>query len=598
MAIVAKDWTVDRQTGNIRYVGSDHGVGSSPEPSYATVIELHRWLQGMADDAEYTGDDEVDIINTNPSTRSTDNIITLNGTYNIDATAAEHLYDGSIIQRGGAEVWDGIVNFGNSDVVIQVIQNGAVLSDDWWNQVDTTTSPWTYYGLNADAGQGISHRFMIKIRDQSTSPASDIDGRRLIGTCRTFGNTYGEFKINGTARGNNVLALSDSSDLNNTTAAATVATWTGITNLTEGYALLDVDNNGTPEAYYSEWDRDTYTINQYYERMKWLTRDGSSSTLYGLNGELFRGITHEITIDNVVNTFPAYGALTWATGTGQLLAINSTGSPEPTKMWIQLLTGTAPTDGVTITCTDASPLATADVNVTVTDRSALIAKPFVGQSTGSALIGSYGLGLQTTDLSATDKVFDLTNTQITPPNNVTFTVGGLIAAEDYVLVGPWDGSSLDADGNPEIDYDQLLLATTLSGASETAVVVTAAIPSDTPSSGTIRVQTDSGFYQLCSYTSFTGSTFTITAENFSADNATAGTSPEKNVFITYLDKLADGSPEGSTVSEAFSFVYGAGERDFVIKVRDGGGTPIKEYIATGTMGSNGGSTNAIRTVDA
>jgi len=280
MAIDAGDWTVDRSTGDIRYIGDDHGEAS---PSYATVIQFHRWLQELADDAVASGDDELDITNQNPSARSTDNIITLLSTYNIDDHAAEHLYDGSIVQDGGDIVYDGIVNFGNDDVQIQIIQDGEVLADDWWN--------YDGAGLNADAGQGISHRFMIKVKNEGT----DIDGRRLIGICRRFGYTYGEFKINGTSRGNNALALSDAVDLNNQTLITTVASWSEINNATEGYVGIDVDDNGTSEYYYSEWDRDTYTINQLYERAKWLTRDGSGSTLYGISGELFRGITHEIT---------------------------------------------------------------------------------------------------------------------------------------------------------------------------------------------------------------------------------------------------------------------------------------------------------------
>ena len=82
----------------------------------------------------------MDITNTNPSQRSTDNIITLINGYHIDATAAEHLYDGSIIQNGGDDIYDGIVNFGNSDVLIQVIQNGAVITDDWWNDSSNGSS--------------------------------------------------------------------------------------------------------------------------------------------------------------------------------------------------------------------------------------------------------------------------------------------------------------------------------------------------------------------------------------------------------------------------------------------------------------------------
>lgn len=569
MPIIAGDWSVDRQTGNIRYIGADHAGVS---PSYATVIELHRWLQGLADDAEYTGNDEVDIINTNPSSRSTDNIITLLGSYNIDNNAAEHLYDGSIIQNGGDDIYDGIVNFGNSDVQIQIIQNGAVLADDWWN--------FSGGGLNADIAQGISHRFMIKTRTSGT----DIDGRRLIGTSRTFGNTYSEFKINGTARGNNVLALSDTTDLNNQTALGTVAGYNTITNTTEGYANIDVDNDGSDEFFYSEWNRDTYTINQLYERMKYLTRDGSGSTLYGLNGELFRGITHQVALSGTNSgTFSAFEAVSWSGGTGQMLAIDNQTASSATKMWIQLLTGVAPTNGQLIT--GGSSSATATASGTATERA--IATPFCGVSTGSALIGAYGYGVEYADLAATDTLFDLDNVAVNPPNNVTFTVAGLVNGEDRVLVGPWDGVTFDADGNPEIDYNQFTIATTaLTGAAVTSITVNTAIPTDTPSSGTLRVYTNSGLARRIPYSSYTGSVFTIPSTDFSGDNASIG----NNLFISYIDLLASGT------SASFTGVF-LSPRQLVVKVRDGGGSPIKEYISSGTLGSTGGSVTAIRTID-
>ena len=94
MAFTEADWSITRSNGNIRYIGDDHGGAS---PSYATVIELHRALQDFADDASSSGDDQLDITDPTPSDRSTDNIITLLGSYNIDDTAAEHLFDGSII---------------------------------------------------------------------------------------------------------------------------------------------------------------------------------------------------------------------------------------------------------------------------------------------------------------------------------------------------------------------------------------------------------------------------------------------------------------------------------------------------------------------
>ena len=564
MAIVAGDWTVTRSTGAIRYIGDDHSGGA---PSYATVIQLHRWLQDLADDASSSGDDQVDITDELPSNRSTDNIITLLGDYNIDDTAAEHLYDGSIIQDGGAEIYDGIVNFGNADVQIQIIQNGAVLSDDWWN--------YSGAGLNADSSSGISHRFMIKTR----TGGADVDNRKLIGTCRRFGYTYAEFVINATSRGNNVLALADSGDLNNATAEGTVSGWTTITN-TEGYAEIDVNNDSTDEPYYTDWDKATYSINQFYERMKWLTRDGSASTIYGLNGELFRGITHEIPIDTNTGTFSAVEAVSWTGGTGQMFAINSTTAG--TKMWVQVLTGTAPADGVTITGGGSS--ATADVNGTFTERT--IAKPFCGASTGSALISGYGFTLETTDLTKDDKMQDLNGTTNTPPNLVTFTVGGLISGEDRILVAPWDGSSTDAEGNPAIDKNQMLTNAAYSGAAVTSIVVTTTIPSDTPASGGIRIETTSGKYQEVAYTSWSGSTFTITSTNFSGDTVASGA----DVWIAYIDVLASGT------TATFQSLYSS-DRDLVVIARDGGGTPIKQFISSATLSSSGGSVTIIRTSD-
>ena len=243
MALIATDWTINRTTKVIEYTGDDH----SGSPSYATVIEFHRWLQSLADDpfATPASSDELDITNTDPSRRSTDNIITLINGYTINITGStpsnEHLYDGSIIQDGGNDIWDGIVNFGNADVQIQITQDGGIIADDWWNEAGV--------GLNANATAGISHRFMIKVKTAGV----DIDGRRLIGNARRYGFTYSEFRINGTARGNNVLALTDSADLNNTTPYYTVSGFTDtIYNISEGYNAIDVDNNAVNEFYYSD----------------------------------------------------------------------------------------------------------------------------------------------------------------------------------------------------------------------------------------------------------------------------------------------------------------------------------------------------------
>jgi hypothetical protein len=552
MAFVAADWSI-AANGNIRYIGDAHGGAS---PSYATVIQLHRALQDFADDATAAGNDVLDITYNTPSERSTDNIITLINGYNIDDTAAEHLFDGSVIQSGGDVIYDGIVNFGNA-TFIEVVQNGAIIANDFWNSFAPS-------GFNGSTVAGISHRFLVKVR----TGGADIDGRRLLGLQRELGKGYAEFAINGSSRGNNVLALSESTDLNNQTAAGTIATWTDIVNNKQGYSLIDVTGDSVTEPYYSNWDIGSRTINQFYERIKWLTRRGSASTVYGLTGGLFRGITHDIPVDTPTGTFVEPEAVSWSGGTGQLLAINSTTAP--TRMWIQLLTGVAPTDNQTIT---GASTATCLVNGTVTERTITIGGGAPLVSTGTAIIGPYGLGIEAADLSSSVNLTDLNAVVRQPPNNVTFTVSGLVSGEDRVLVGPESGGVLQTS------------QFTLNGArtaGATVVVITGSIPTDTPTSGTIRVFNGSTYDRIV-YSSYTGSTFTVSPIPNNLSNGANG-------FISYVDKLAGAS------SETFTSVFST-SRSLFVRVRDGASTPIKTFETVATLGSAGGAVTVIRTTD-
>lgn len=253
--VVITDYSI-ATNGDIRYTGTT---------TNNTVIEFHRWLGDLMDDALAAGNDLLDITDATASERSTDNIITLKAPYNIDDTLAQHLFDGSIIQKNGDEIYEGILVFAPANTPLQILQNGKPASPNFWGT-----------GINADSTNGISHRFCLKVR----TAAADIDGRRLVGQTRDVGKTYSEFKINGTARGNNVLALTYATDLNNATAEATIRGWTTISNTTEGYNLLDVDNNTLSENYYSQWntDKPTRTINNFYERHKWLTRESTTES--------------------------------------------------------------------------------------------------------------------------------------------------------------------------------------------------------------------------------------------------------------------------------------------------------------------------------
>jgi hypothetical protein len=642
MALDAARWEIQNDK-DIRYLdGGGTFAHGTAGVNYVTVIELHRWLQGLADDAsQVAADDYMDISRDTPSDRSTDNIITLINGYNIDDTTAEYIFGGSIIQDEGNIIYDGILVYANKGMDMQVIQNGAVIANDFWNSIPDGD---TFKGINRDEANGISHRFMLKVR----TAGADIDGRRLITQTRVWGKTFSEFKINGTSRGNNVSALTYADDLNNqeTEGNMTASPYSDIANDAEGYNTMDVNIDTVNEAYYSRWDLNGAGINDLYERIKYLTRQGSGSTLYGLNGELFRGITHELTYTSLTGTFDEGTSVTFGNGaTAQVLADNGSN-----KIWVQLLTGAAPamTDG-TKTIVQASPDA-ANATFTAVAEKAL-SFPACGQSTGSALIGAYGFGVDNLDLAYTDSVIDLiTGNPITPPNNVTFTMGNLVSGDrvlvaergyrlnydaetngpfvegstltfaspagtaklhkllDYGTTGqmwigpmltgtvPADNSTITSgtvtgtvNGAPvnDINLGQLTLNGALSGTAVVAVVVSGAIPTDTPSTGTIRIKRTNGAYTRHAYTSYSGSTFTIGSTDFSTNTAANGA----NIFISYIDDASAGA------TMTFTGVY-LQDRNLFFRVRNGGGTPkIKTSEGTGSLGTAGGSANASRISD-
>jgi hypothetical protein len=637
---IEDDFTVDLN-GDIRYTGG----GST----YFTVLELHRFLQSLADDAQMSGNDLLDITSADPSDRSTDNIITLNSPFNIDDDAAEQLYDGSITQDDGDVVYSGLT-------VVGTVESGTELILIRDNQIITS---WWGTGINADAANNIISRMLIRSRGGANGSDDfaglDIDSKKLTVMAREFNDKYGEFQLT-LGLGSSTAAIFTVPDLNNTTGVGSFPLATPPNNTTEGYNLIDLNNGNGPQPYYSEWTKVGWEINDLYETTKYYGRRGTGETTYGLSGALFRGITHQWDYDNETGTLTQSEDLVWGTkidyssesgaftvgerinfvgtgavgqllyedvtldflviyldpnsatplatdtilggtstetadvdtvtdgtaagGSGLMLADDATDT-----VWIQLLTGSAPTDpqfvfGTTSTFSN-------QVNGSVTPRT--VNAEFFGQSTGTAIIGSFGTGVDGDDLLQADTLTDLLNAPQSPPNNQQFDVTGLVSGEDRVLVAANDGAD-------NMDYDQYALQTTLSTGSETAIVVTGAVDGMTPTSGWLRVQLDlnksgdDGIYRIIDYTSWStngNTTFVVTDESWTdPDDATSG----NNVFVGLIDLIATAG------TESFTGVYSA-PVSLLGRVRDGGGTPTKplDYVTTFTSG--GGGFTAIRTPD-
>ncbi|MDB4314600.1 hypothetical protein N9955_01075 [bacterium] len=640
--------------GDIRYTtfGGD--------PTY-TVLELHRFLQDLADNASVTGDDILDITDQTPSDRATDNIITLINGYNIDDTASQKLYDGSITQAGGATVYSGLRVLGavsNTNTELQIIQNNTVLTAFWGDQAAG--------GLNGDAASGVLMRCLIKSRDGG----SDIDGKRIRVQARHWGDSYDFFNVT-LGSGESVAAISTTPDAQNGTSQVTVTAYTHVANsggyvtdaqdettlttfsgggshvisdiitlndgtlvtvdnvatgavteftvdtsgsvgakagqvLTQvstdgsgtgfdltiasgnltndtdapwgGYQQIDLNNGNLDRDYYSGWTYGADTsgdgLKAVWEYTKDLTGTGTSKTIHGINGELFLGVTHSFDYDAESGSFAENEVISWGSGatagTGLLLALDDNGADG--VIYMQLLTGVVPSDNLTIT----GGTSTATCLVDGSASSKTIPKHFLGSYTGT-LIGAYGIGVVSGNLTASDTLEDLLGATQIPPNNVTFTVSSVVSGEDYILVGPESGGTLDTA--------QLSLEASAYSGGETSVILSASIPTDTPASGTFRVFSSAiGTFVKVTYTGYSGSTFTGCSD-MPAALASA------DVFISYIDKVATATSESVTV------IYDA-DRALWVRVRDGGGTPIKTFETPSTLGNAGGSVAAIRTTDA
>jgi hypothetical protein len=191
-------------------------------------------------------------------------------------------------------------------------------------------------------------------------------------------------------------------------------------------------------------------------------------------------------------------------GEGIVLAKDdNTGSGE---VYLQVISGVNPVDNAIIY--DGGAPTTNNITCTASITTRTLAPEWMGTSTGSNIIGTYGIGFAVDDIGSSDKFFDLSNTERNPENTQTFTVSGLVAGEDRVLVGPRSGSALDKS--------QCSLDTALDGATETTISLDsgAATPTETPSNGCLRVELDTGIYRRVRYESVnTTSDYTILADD-------------------------------------------------------------------------------------
>ena len=633
-------------------LNADGDIRHTANTNHYTVLELHRWLQDLADnESSASGGDITDITSLTPSERSTDNIIRLLSTYNIDDDASEYFYNGSITQGTGAtETRYSTVrvlgSVASSTTQVQVVQDGALYDGDapFWG---TQASPY-------NGGGSTLCEFMVKSKEWGC----EIDQGQIIVQIRHLGDSYAFFGAT-LGDGISVAAVSSVDDPQNDHDHATISAYTHVAN-TEGFQQIDIGDGNGNQPYYSKW---TYGVDTSGDQLKavweWgkdITRTGTSDTVHGgIDGELFKGITHSYAYDGLSGTFQedetvvwgtqiTYGTLAGGTFTeGNYVIIGSNGAagrimydsgttqmivaledPTITLITADVITeyqmgegngATGVTAAINVTIVDndlyggsgillANDTSGAKHHIMIQTGSAPVDNSFVwgitsgadcdvaGSVTGQTvtpiflgsyvgtLIGGFGVGIDDGDLTSSDTVTDLDGDINTPPNNVTWTLGGVIST-DRCLVGPKD------TGNA-LKFDQMTLAAALDQASETSCVVNA-IPANTPQSGTLRVTLDDLRIRRIAYTAHDGTdTFTIADESWSTPNDAAISQP---VMCSYIDAAAS----GTTIS--YTTIYTSGPQDLYVVVRNGA-TPIKTYEGASQLLSTGGGATASQISDA
>jgi hypothetical protein len=640
---IADDISID-VSGNITHTANTN---------HYTVLELHRFLQNLADD-EYpaTASDVVDITSLTPSERSTDGIITLINGFNIDDDASEYFYGGSITQDGGDTVYSGLKVLGavnDSNTQIQVIQD-----HDYY---DTTSPFWgdqSGGGYNGDAVSGVLMRILVKTR----VGGADIDGKKARVQIRAWGDTYDFFNVT-LGEGESVAAVSSTPDAQNNIAIGTVQAWAGgdiPTNDSEGWNQIDINNGNGNKEYYSKWhyNSNALAMKATWNWIKEITGNDSPETSAGpygfATGETFLGITHSWAYDGLTGTFSEEEKLYWGTkivyntltGTfaagdyvifktgatwvnaGKVLYDNGT-----TEMFVALESTATITAADTIDNVDQDAdaiVATVTNNDKTGGEGILLAENTTDDDMYIQLISGGppvdNLPIWGFTSNADCLVFGSVTAQTVPKVALGSYTGSLIGAfgigvdaDDltstdsvqplvgaaqtppnnvtFILSGLISGDRIligNKDTGNDFEWTEMTLAAALDTGTETIVDVGAGnIPADAPATGVLRVTLDDGRHRRIAYTGHDGD-----------DEFTIGSSdwldPDdaaigKGVMLAFIDK------QTALTQEEFTLQYDA-TRTLWIRVREGtSATPIKTYEGPGTLGATGGSATVGRIDD-
>lgn len=276
MAINAADFQID----------SSYNIRRAASPATTTVydvLDLHAWLQDLADNLSASGDDTLSILSNNPSKLDgprdalvASRLNLING-FNIDDTAAQFFKKGSIKQASGDVLYSGLKTLGGIVAAspMYVVQGTSKVAG-WWS-----TGHIQILLKVKTGGAFINH----------TLPSGVTPGWVTVYS-RKFGQTYSHFDVDMTAGGENPGAISTAADSNISLSLAAANALSSKVTITVAAATLDLGNGNGVRNYSGTIALDgTITLAQLYQYLQAITSETSSTNVGATPGWRFRGLS-------------------------------------------------------------------------------------------------------------------------------------------------------------------------------------------------------------------------------------------------------------------------------------------------------------------
>lgn len=321
--------------GNI--TGSAFVPGTSVRFS---TLDLHQWLQDLADDSAPSGDDNVSILGSNPSelagkrNANRPMALTLLNGINVSDDAAKWFKFGSIEQASGDVLFTGLKVLGT-----------LVASSPIYIYQDT--GKVTKYWADADSA---NFQILLKAKAAGTLISTDGVAGQATVFSRKYGQAFSHFDVNLAAGGEQAAALSTAVDTNIALSAAAAEAVYATMTVATGDTTQDLGGGQG-----SKLHKGTITLNgattlaDAYQALMWAASENSTATIATAPGWRYRKLNAAYP-ENVSAPFGTFAGGKWFVARGwwltgvmaadsknyELISDDNTRETPPTSVSVQV----------------------------------------------------------------------------------------------------------------------------------------------------------------------------------------------------------------------------------------------------------------------